>query len=64
MKLNVVPDDESRCTVVIVNSEFESTHLAQVPCVDTEWLRVWEVAGTPHGNARSNLDEPDRRGNS
>ena len=38
--------------VVIVNSEFESTHLAQVPCVDTEWLRVWEVAGTPHGNAR------------
>ena len=48
--------------VVIVNSEFESTHLAQVPCVDTEWLRVWEVAGTPHGNARSRLDEPDRRG--
>jgi hypothetical protein len=47
---------------VIVNSEFESTHLAQVPCVDTEWLRVWEVAGTPHGNARSRLDEPDRRG--
>lgn len=48
--------------VVIVNSEFESTHLAQVPCVDTEWLRVWEVAGTPHGNARSRLDERDRRG--
>jgi hypothetical protein len=48
--------------VVIVNSEFESTHLAQVPCVDTEWLRVWEVAGTPHGNARRHLDEPDRRG--
>jgi hypothetical protein len=33
-----------------------------VPCVDTEWLRVWEVAGTPHGNARRHLDEPDRRG--
>ena len=48
--------------VVIVNSEFESTHLAQVPCVDTDWLRVWEVAGTPHGNARSHVDEPDRRG--
>lgn len=48
--------------VVVVNSEFESTHLAQVPCVDTEWLRVWEVAGTPHGNARRHLDEPDRRG--
>ena len=48
--------------VVVVNSEFESTHLAQVPCVDTERIRVWEVAGTPHGNARSHLDEPDRRG--
>ena len=48
--------------VVVVNSEFESTHLAQVPCVDTDWVRVWEVAGTPHGNARRHLDEPDRRG--
>ncbi len=48
--------------VVVVNSEFESTHLAQVPCVDTEHLRLWEVAGTPHGNARRHLDEPDRRG--
>jgi hypothetical protein len=48
--------------VVVVNSEFESPHLAQVPCVDTEWLRLWEVAGTPHGNARRHLDEPDRRG--
>jgi hypothetical protein len=48
--------------VVVVNSEFESTHLAQVPCVDTEWLRIWEVAGTPHGNARRHLDEADRRG--
>jgi hypothetical protein len=48
--------------VIVVNSEFDSTHLAQVPCVDTEWLRVWEVAGTPHGNARSRLDEFDRRG--
>jgi hypothetical protein len=48
--------------VIVVNSEFESTHLAQVPCADTEWLRIWEVAGTPHGNARSHLDEPDRRG--
>jgi hypothetical protein len=48
--------------VIVVNSEFESTHLAQVPCVDTEWLRIWEVAGTPHGNARSRVDAPDRRG--
>lgn len=48
--------------VVVVNSESESTHLARVPCVDTEWLRIWEVAGTPHGNARSNLRDADRRG--
>lgn len=48
--------------VIVVNSEFESTHLARVPCVDTEGLRIWEVAGTPHGNARSHLDERDRRG--
>jgi hypothetical protein len=48
--------------VIVVNSEFESTHVAQVPCVDTEWLRIWEVAGAPHGNARSHVDEPDRRG--
>jgi hypothetical protein len=48
--------------VIVVNSEFESTHLAQVACADTEWLRIWEVAGTPHGNPRSRLDEPDRRG--
>jgi Alpha/beta hydrolase domain len=48
--------------VVVVNSEFESTHLAQVACTDADWLRIWEVAGTPHGNARSRLDEPDRRG--
>jgi hypothetical protein len=48
--------------VIVVNSEFESPHLAQVPCTDTEWLRVWEVAGTPHGNSRSARGEPDRRG--
>jgi hypothetical protein len=48
--------------VIVVNSEFESTQLAQVACVDTEHLRIWEVAGTPHGNARRLLDEADRRG--
>jgi hypothetical protein len=48
--------------VMVVNSEFESTHLAQVPCIDTEWLRVWEVAGTPHGNTSNASNEPDRRG--
>jgi hypothetical protein len=48
--------------IVVVNSEFESTHLARVPCLDTDWLRIWEVAGTPHGNARSHLDDADRRG--
>ncbi len=48
--------------VIVVNSEFESTQLAQLPCVDTEWLRIWEVAGTPHGTTSSQVREPDRRG--
>lgn len=48
--------------VVIVNSEFESTHLKQVPCVDTDWLRAWEVAGTLPTATPARLDEVDRRG--
>jgi hypothetical protein len=48
---------------VVVNSEFEVPHLAQIPIADTDHLRVWEVAGTPHGVARSSGDDrPDRRG--
>ena len=47
---------------IVVNSEFEAPHLAQIPIGDTDHLRVWEVAGTPHGVARSQTDQPDRRG--
>ena len=48
--------------VLVVNSEFEAPHLAQIPITDTDQLRVWEVAGTPHGVARTRGDHPDARG--
>jgi hypothetical protein len=48
--------------VVVVNSEFEAHHLAGLPVTDTEHLRIWEVAGTPHGMARSRTEPPDARG--
>jgi hypothetical protein len=48
--------------VIVVNSEFEAPHLAQLPITDAEHLRVWEVAGTPHGVARAHDDRPDARG--
>jgi Alpha/beta hydrolase domain len=48
--------------VVVVNSEFETLHLAQLPIADTDHLRIWEVTGTPHGVARRGGDVPDARG--
>jgi Alpha/beta hydrolase domain len=48
--------------VMVVNSEFEAHHLAGLPVTDTEHLRVWEVAGTPHGVARRGTAPPDARG--
>jgi hypothetical protein len=48
--------------VVVVNSEFEAHHLAGLPVTDTEHLRIWEVAGAPHGVTRSRTDRPDARG--
>jgi hypothetical protein len=38
--------------VVVVNSEFETLGLHTVGTADTTAIRVWEVAGTPHGTAR------------
>jgi hypothetical protein len=38
--------------VVVVNSEFEAKNLAALGTVDTDHLRVWEVAGTPHAVVR------------
>jgi Alpha/beta hydrolase domain len=48
--------------VVVVNSEFEAPNLAALPISDTDRLRVWEVAGTPHGVARSRDDRAGRDG--
>ena len=40
--------------MVVVNSEFEATVMTSLPIrpVDTDRVRLWEVAGTPHGVAR------------
>jgi hypothetical protein len=38
--------------VVVVNSEFETLALHATGAVDSEWIRYWEVAGTPHGVTR------------
>ncbi len=48
--------------VIVVNSEFEATHLAGLPVADTRYLRIWEVAGAPHGVPGAGRDQPDARG--
>ena len=48
--------------VLVVNSEFEASHLGAIPVTDTDHLRVWEVAGTPHGVARNPDGHVDSRG--
>src|SRR5665213_55300 len=47
--------------VVVVNSEFETLALHATGAADSEWIRYWEVAGTPHGVTRR-LELPHGRG--
>jgi Alpha/beta hydrolase domain len=47
--------------VVVVNSEFETLAVHATGAVDSEWIRYWEVAGTPHGVTRR-PDLPHGRG--
>ncbi len=47
--------------IVVVNSEFETSHLIGLDVEDTEHQRIWEVAGAPHGVARTRDDRPDAR---
>jgi hypothetical protein len=47
--------------VVVVNSEFETLAVHLAGAVDSEWIRYWEVAGTPHGVTRM-LELPHGRG--
>jgi hypothetical protein len=47
--------------VVVVNSEFETLAVHATGAVDSEWIRYWEVAGTPHGVTRR-LELPHGRG--
>ncbi|HEX5586246.1 MAG TPA: alpha/beta hydrolase domain-containing protein [Acidimicrobiia bacterium] len=48
--------------VIVVNSEFEATHLSGVAIADTEHLRIWEVTGTAHAPGRARDDRPDQQG--
>jgi hypothetical protein len=41
--------DDLPTPVFVVNSEFEVPHLATVGAQDTDTIRIWEVAGAPHG---------------
>jgi hypothetical protein len=47
--------------IVVVNSEFEALALHLAGAVDSQWIRYWEVAGTPHGVTRRR-DLPHGRG--
>jgi hypothetical protein len=47
--------------VVVVNSEFEALGLYLAGAVDSELVRYWEVAGTPHGVTRKR-ELPNDRG--
>jgi hypothetical protein len=38
--------------VVVVNSEFEASGVYAVGTADTDTIRLWEVAGTPHAPSR------------
>jgi Alpha/beta hydrolase domain len=50
--------DEVAVPVLIVNSEFEATGVHAVGLADGGLIRLWEVAGAPHGVARSRSETP------
>jgi Alpha/beta hydrolase domain len=54
--------DDLTTPIVVVNSEFETHHLIGLPLTDSDHLRIWEVAGAPHGVARNHDAPPDARG--
>jgi hypothetical protein len=41
--------DDLDVPVLVVNSEFEALPVHVAGTVDSRWIRVWEVAGAPHG---------------
>jgi hypothetical protein len=53
--------DDLEVPIVVVNSEFETLALHLAGAVDSQWIRYWEVAGTPHGVTRRS-DLPNGRG--
>ena len=49
--------DDLPTPVIVVNSEFEATALANIGAVDTDTFRIWEAAGTPHGPSPIRSDD-------
>jgi hypothetical protein len=54
--------DDLDIPIVVVNSEFEAQPVAVVGAGDLDNLRIWEVAGTPHGVNRRGPRKPDHNG--
>jgi hypothetical protein len=48
--------------VMVVNSEFEVLPLRGCGILDSPLVRVWEVAGAPHGVARAERESPSSSG--
>jgi hypothetical protein len=49
--------DDLSTPMIVVNSEFEATALANIGAVDTDTFRIWEAAGTPHGPSPIRSDD-------
>jgi hypothetical protein len=49
--------DDISTPVIVVNSEFEATALANIGAVDTDTFRIWEAAGTPHAPSPIRTDD-------
>ena len=49
--------DDIPTPMIVVNSEFEATALANIGAVDTDTFRIWEAAGTPHGPSPIRTDD-------
>jgi len=49
--------DDLSTPMIVVNSEFEATALANIGAVDTDTFRIWEAAGTPHAPSPIRADD-------
>jgi hypothetical protein len=49
--------DDIPTPMIVVNSEFEAPHLANIGAVDTDTFRIWEVTGSPHAPSPIRSDD-------